>query len=1032
MNLDDAVARLNPEQKKAATHIDGPMMVLAGPGTGKTQIVALRIANILKETQLEPHNILCLTFTESGVAAMRRRLLEFIGTAAYYVRICTFHAFCNDVIKENPEKFLFARELEPLTDIERIQIMRALLDELPEGSPLRPFADPFFYQRDLTKTVQDLKREDIPADALAALLNSIEETLKTHAEAIETFIAIHGGSLKAEQVLAMQSALQNTFLSSAFTDLDLEDKKSCTLAKNNLKAAYQDTTTQLPKQRALTALYRRYQAELTARGRYDYEDMILFTLNKLKTDAELLARLQEQYQYILVDEYQDTNGAQNEVVTLLGSYYENPNIFVVGDDKQSIYRFQGASLENMLDFYRRYKGSIELVTLQENYRSQQTILDAAGSLIHHNEQGLENLIPELKQELKTATALPAQKIAIAELDTPGEERAFLARQIQALLDAGTDPSEIAVFYRNNRDSEALADLFSRLRIPFHLYSGKNLLEDREIQKLLGLLDYLANPFNDRQLFFVLHYDFLHLDPLEIQKHTRRAADARTPLLDFLETASPDLQNFRRKLGDWQAASVNKTFVEFMEEVLRDSGFLDHLLRQPKHLEHLNRLNTFFDHVKQWNRSNPRLHLSEFMEYLTLLRDNDLTLPEAELSTQKKAVALMTAHRSKGLEFEHVFITQCVDKHWGNNPSRAKLKLPAGLLKTTDLLHKEKNEDERRLFYVALTRAKKTLTLSYAKKSETDREEVPSLFLAELDPKTTEPLLVAPTEADTLNRLESNFLPIESTTTADEAAFVKGLLQNYTLSVTHLNNYLRCPRLFYYDNLLRVPRAKSKQEAFGTAIHEALKDLLTALQTDPTPHEEILQTSFERHLKREILVERDLSAILTFGQKTLHDYFEHYQNQLPQNTLLEYNFAPHNVRLGEVPITGKLDKIEVLDPVAKTVHTVDYKTGNPDGKSQELGPDGSYRRQIIFYQLLCDHSTQFPYKMVSGEIDFVQKSAKEKTFIRRRFEVTPEEKSALTQTIQDVYTDIQDLKFLHPDEWTTCGECDYCKAFNSVL
>lgn len=1026
MTFDAAFAKLNEEQKAAATHIDGPMMVLAGPGTGKTQIIALRIANILKETQLEPHNILCLTFTESGVAAMRRRLMEFIGTAAYTVRVCTFHAFCNDIIKENPEKFLFSRELEPLADIERVQLFRRLLDELPDGSPLKPFADPYFYQRDLIKTLQDLKREDLSPDALEALLVSIEKTLAQHEASIENFIAIHGGSLKAEEVYAMQSELEGTFIAGAFTGLDLEDKKSRTLAKNNVKAVYLDAKSQLPKQKALTAFYRRYQSELKAKGRYDYEDMILFSVEKLKSDKELLARLQEQYQYILVDEYQDTNGAQNEVVRLIGSYFENPNIFVVGDDKQSIYRFQGASLENMLEFYRAYKGSIELVTLQSNYRSQQTILDAAGSLIRNNEQGLENLIPELKQNLTSATTHASEKLRVAELESPNTERYFLAKEVQALIDLGSDPSAIAILYRNNRDSEELAELFLRLKIPFHLYSGKNILDDKEILKLIGLFEWLADPVHDRQLFFILNNDFLHFDSLEVLKLTRRAADQKTGLWEQLETASQPLQDFRKKTADWLSASVNKTFVEFFEQVLNESGYLENLLKKPDHLEQLNRLNTFFDQVKRWNKLNSNFHLKDFIEFVNLHRENQIAISEAELSTQKKAVALMTAHRSKGLEFDHVFLMQCVDKHWGNNPSRAKLKLPAGLLKTLDALHKEKNEDERRLFYVALTRAKKTVTLSYAKISETGREEMPSLFLAELDPATTQSLDTGRFEAQPEDRLQANFYPIVKEASAEEEAFVKGLLQNYTMSVTHLNNYLKCPRLFYYNNLLRVPRAKTKPEAYGTAIHESLKDLLTALGDNPTPDKELLLASFERHLKREILMDRDQRSVLTYGRETLENYFDHYQNEFNSKVLLEYDFSSHNVHVDGVPITGKLDKIQILDEIQKIVHTVDYKTGNPDSKSPELGADGSYRRQIIFYQLLCDNSTQFPYKMVSGEIDFIQKSTKENTFVRRRFEVTPEERQTLTATIKDVYADILNLKFLRPDEWTTCGECDYCK------
>jgi len=1027
MTFDDAFASLNPEQKAAASHIDGPMMVLAGPGTGKTQIIALRIARILQQSQLEPHNILCLTFTESGAVAMRKRLLKFIGTAAYYVRIHTFHSFCNDVIKEYPEKFLFSRELEPLDEIERIGILQKILDELPDGGPLKPFADPYFYQKEVKGKLSELKREGVAPEAFSELLDAIEKALEKHGESIENFIAIHGGSLKLEELLAMQKELDGTLFARAMNNVDIDDKKSRTEAKNALKAVYEDMKNQLPKQKALLKLYGHYQEELQRRGRYDYEDMILFVKEKLKTDAELLARLQEQFQYILVDEYQDTNGAQNEVVRLLGSYYKNPNIFVVGDDKQSIYRFQGAALENMVEFYLRFKDSIELVSLQENYRSQQMILDAASSLIHHNLQGLETIIPELKQKLNANVSHTPEKVRIAELSSPSAERYFLARQVQTLIAAGTEPSEIAIFYRNNRDVDELANLFLRMQIPFHLHAGKNLLNDPELQKLIGLLEWISDPTNDRRLFFVLHYDFLNYPPLEILKLTRRAADQKKGLWDMLEEAPEPLKSLREKSAEWSAASVNKTLAEFFELVLRESGYLENLLKKPDRLEQLNRLNTFFDQIKAWNKKNPKLRLKEFIATLQLLAENDIPLPEAELVTQKNAISLMTAHHSKGLEFEHIFMMHCVDKHWSNVTARAKLKLPETLLKTVDLVHKEKNEDERRLFYVGLTRAKKTATLSFAKINENGKEQVPAIFLAELDPETTQAFNTSPTEEDLEARMEANFTPIVTAYSSEEEAFLKGLLQNYTLSVTHLNNYLRCPRLFYYDNVLRVPRAKGKSEAFGTAIHEALKDLLSPENPDS---KEFLLTRFERHLHREILNEKDFKGSLDFGRLTLEAYFDRYQNEFKGPALLEYNFQPHGVHVNSVPITGKLDKIQILDPLKKTVHTVDYKTGNPDGKSPELGPNGSYRRQIIFYQLLCDLSTQFPYTMVSGEIDFVQKSVKKNDFVKSRFEVTSTEKEELIKTIEDTYADIMDLKFLRPDEWATCGECEYCLAFGT--
>lgn len=1032
MTFDEAYSSLNPEQKAAVDSIEGPMMVLAGPGTGKTQILTLRIARILKETQMSPQNILCLTFTESGVAAMRKRLFEFIGTPAYYVRIHTFHSFCNEVIKTNPEKFLFARELEALSDVEAVQIFQAILDGATIGGPLKPFADPYFFQRDISGLIKSFKREDLSPQQISAVLDETEATLKKHGSTLETFIATRSTSLSEADFVQMQLELNGTFLASAFLNFDLTEKTQRTEAKKQLKAEFEDAQKNLPKQRCLVELYTAYQEELKKRGRYDYEDMILMVVRKIKEDADVLATLQEQFQYILVDEYQDTNGAQNEVVDLLASFYEVPNVFVVGDDKQSIYRFQGASLENMLAFYRRYKQHIELIPLQSNYRSQQNILDAATRLIRHNEQGLETLIPELEQSLKSEALHPVVPLARQELASPAEERSFILESVQALIKTGTEPREIAVLYRNNSDVQELEELFLRAKVPFHVYSGKDILKDKTLQSLIRLFSWLAEPTEDHELFLLLNADFLNLPALDLIQLTRKASEQRQKLWDALATAPEPFQKLRENLAEWQKVATNKTLVEFFELVINESGYLTFIMQKENRIEHLNRLNTFFDQIKSWNRSNPKLNLTGLVELLKLHQENRIAILEAELSTQKNAVALMTAHRSKGLEFEHVFLMNCVDKHWGNNPDRSKIKAPKGLLKSIELLPKEKNEDERRLFYVAMTRAKKTLTFTFANNNENGKAQTPSLFLEEVGLEGVErheSFEEGPNEEQLTERLLLNFQPIVREVSTEEKDFVRSLLQNYTLSVTHLSAYLRCPRLFYYNVILRAPRAKTKEAAFGTAVHEALKDLLVTYKRSNQTSKQELIASFETHLKREILKEKDFENAHVFGLQTLSDYYDHYEGRFPKNTLLEYDFAPHHVHVEGIPITGKLDKIEVLSEADKTVHVVDYKTGNPDGKSAELRPGGDYHRQIVFYQLLCDHSKNFTYTMKSGEIDFVQKSKKEDGFVKELIHVSEEDKGALLETIKDTYEDIMNLKFLEDDEFKLCGECEYCVLFN---
>lgn len=959
MNFNDAYAALNPAQKKAVDTIDGPVMVLAGPGTGKTQILALRIARILQMTQLRPYNILALTFTESGVVAMRTRLIQMIGETAYGVRIHTFHSFCNDIIQENPEKFFFARELEPLTDIERMVLFQEILEELPENSVLKPFGDPRFYLQDLIRCIQDLKRENVsPAELLKAINN-----------------------------------------------------------ENDPK--------QKEKQNKLLNVHKNYQKKLREKGRYDYEDMILFVVQKLKEDEELLARYQEQFQYILVDEFQDTNNAQNEVVTLLGQFFENPNIFVVGDDKQSIYRFQGASLENLTDFHNLYKKSVQIIALTHNYRSQQGILDAAHVLISHNKNSLSHLLPEFSQELQSATSHPIQPVQMAELENPDSEHYFCARRVQALLAEGTSPTEIAVLYRNNRDADHLAELFLKMKIPFRILAGRDILKDKNIQKLLQVLRLVNNLEDEALLFQCVHYDFFGFQNLELLKLSQKARKEKKTILESMQE-TPVFQTMAEKLALWRQKSINLPLLSFFDDFLRESGYLEFLMQQDNKVERLNRLETLFLEMRKLNEAQPSITLADFLTHLALLEDNKLPILEKELSTQKETVRLLTAHRSKGLEFEHVFMIHCIDKHWGNNPKREKIKLPQGILKTTPT--GEKNEEERRLFYVAMTRAKKTLTLSYSKVNESGRPTVPSIFVTELGSQLK---LIDTTalENDALERLSTLFLIPPIPIQLGEEDFVRELLKNYTLSITHLNNYLRCPRLFYYNNILRVPRAKSKFEAFGTAVHESLKDLLSENKKGTLPSKEYLLEQFEHHLKREIMQKQDFRGGLELGRQTLSAYYETYKNTFSPQVLLEFDFRPHHVHLNHIPLTGKLDKIELLDPRKKTVHVVDFKTGNPDGKSSELSPGGDYHRQIVFYQLLCELSTQFPYTMVSGEIDFVQPSKRTGQHVKKHIIVTREDLENLKTTLRDVYEDIQNLKFLQPDEWSLCGECEYCKNYS---
>jgi DNA helicase-2/ATP-dependent DNA helicase PcrA len=348
----------------------------------------------------------------------------------------------------------------------------------------------------------------------------------------------------------------------------------------------------------------------------------------------------------------------------------------------------------------------------------------------------------------------------------------------------------------------------------------------------------------------------------------------------------------------------------------------------------------------------------------------------------------------------------------------------------------------------MTRAKKKLYLSYHVKNDNGQDIVPSLFVSEIShheglelvdytessavngQRSTE-ITSDTVKEDEIEKLKLKFIPRDDFVITQEAEYIDSLLKDYKLSITHLNNYLECPRKFFYQNLLRVPSAKNKHACFGTAVHEALFDLFVHLKTVNGQRSkvnglELLLERFEEHLKEENLPEQEYTDSLGVGTKALTEYYEQYKIQFITQTELEYDFSSKGVNLNGIVLTGKLDKIEILDPVTKSVNVVDYKTGNPNSKAQSLNPGGDYHRQIVFYQLLCDQgykSGQFPYTMQSGEIDFIQPGYGNK-FIKKKIEVRNEDLDHLKEEIASMYTAVKEHKFDKTSELETCTMCSF--------
>jgi len=989
--FEEAYKSLNKEQKEAVDTIEGPVMVVAGPGTGKTQILSLRIANILLKTDIEPENILALTFTESGVASMRKRLAELVGSPAYQVSISTFHGFANNVIKENPEEFSRIIGSRSITEIDQMSIIEEIILET-DLDILKPFGDTLYYTRSINSSINELKREGVSVEEFKDIVEKSEKEFK----AID----------------------------------DLYNEKGA--HKGKMKGKYKLLEKQITKNRELSSVYERYQEKLEENKYYDYNDMIMEVLRELEENEDLLLRLQEEYQYVLVDEHQDTNNAQNKILELLSSHFApNPNLFVVGDEKQSIFRFQGASLENF-NYFRKLYPEAKLITLKQNYRSQQTILDSAHSLITG------------EVALEASVAIDSKPIDLYAFSSPKIENFFIAHDISQKIEAGVEPHEIAVLYRDNKDSFNIADSLEKFGIPFKIESDSDIFSSPKVKKFLILARAVNKYGDDRALSDMLHLNLFDVKPLDVFKVIRSASQKRKyslfdvlskdKMLSELELEDKEaLLEVYSKLEYWVKQSKNTDLIKLLEEILRESGLLQEILSSDDVQNDLDSLDSFFDEVRSIVSTNPDATLEDFFSYIDTVREHNLYIKKKKSSGREGFVRLMTAHRSKGLEFEYVYIVNMHNGKWGNKRRIEPLKLlPEVYMLTDGSVEADSNDDERRLFYVAITRAKKHVTLTYSKENEEGKEQVPSQFIEEIDQKMISIIDSSEIEEDFENRriefLEKH--PKPKNQNLKDKEFVKDLFTKQGLSVSALNNYLSCPWKYFYRNLVRLPEPQQSHLMYGTAVHDALEHLFKKLRFDESLSKEDFVEYFKKRLNTEPLSDDDLDRYLNRGEEALSGWYDEYGDRWITNTLTE--FSIRGIELApDIKLTGKLDKLELLSE--REVNVVDYKTGKPKTRNQILGKtnsgDANIWRQLVFYKLLLDNFKDGKYEMTSAEVDFVEPDPKNNKYRKEKFIVENEDVEELIETIKIVSEEILTLSFW--EKRCDDNECEYCNLASLI-
>lgn len=1026
--------RLNPQQKKAVDTIEGPVMVIAGPGTGKTQILSARIGKILLDTDTQPQNILCLTYTDAGAIAMRKRILEFIGADAYKVNIYTFHAFCNEVIQDNLGLFE-KTALDPVSDLQRIDLFKQLIDAFPKNHPLKRYRGDVYYEiNNLQSLFSNMKREGWSPEFINERIDAYLQSLP-----------------ERDEYIAKRA-------SKGFKKGDVRTDK------------IEEETEKKERLRAAVNEFDNFQQLMRKNNLYDFDDMINWVIKAFEENPNLLLRYQEQFLYILVDEYQDTSGTQNRLVELLINYWEVPNVFVVGDDDQSIYRFQGANVENMLGFANSYKNDLLTVVLTHNYRSIQPILDISKTIIDKNEDRLINN-PELQLTKDLVSANDTIKHlthppVIQQYETHRQEMIGITQQLEKLIAEGIEPKRIGIIYKENKYGEEIAKYCKLLKIPYYSKRSLNILHIPFAKKIISILRYLSYehdiPYSgDELLFEILHYDWFHIPPIEIARESIEVAEkqfskdktsirkllaekSHQPARDlFTQSIHEGLKKASESIESLISTVPNVTLQTLFEAVIREAGILSFIMKSEEKIWLLQVLTRLFDFIKEETHRNPNLDLKQLIKLFDLMQSENLSLPLTEISGSDKGVNLLTAHGSKGLEFTYVFFAGCNASVW------EKKRKPNGGYQFPDNIFtplspgrgaggEVSDEELRRLFYVALTRAEQHLFISYANYNNDGKELEPSMFIAEiLDEHAlqTEKVFIDETvQADfQILQLQNNYKPeIEKI----EEEYVSSLLEKFVMNVTALNNFLKCPLEFYFKNLIRIPSPKNEATEFGSSVHYALERLFKKMQEDKNvfpPKEEFIK-DFNWYMRRhrESFTKEQFDRRVEYGEEVLSNYYEKYIHNWNKIVVLERTIK--NVVVNGVPLKGKLDKLEFT---GKEVNVVDYKTGDVDKAKDKLkspnekNPEGGdYWRQAVFYKILLDHYNR-DWKAVSSEFDFIEPD-KKKNYQKEKIYINPEDIMTVSHQIKIVWDKIQQHDFYTGCGKADCHWCEFVKTNNMAI
>lgn len=1009
---------LNAEQRAAVEHGEGPLLVVAGAGTGKTRVITERIRRLLEENpELAGENILGLTFTDKAAGEMKSRVVKAVGERAEGVWLSTFHKFCLEKILREA-----AADAQPLEDIDHWILLRRHIGELGLQH-FKRLQEPGEFLSDFVKFFSRCQDELVSPDDYDRYVAGLREK---HA------------------------------------------RQKATLEGDALEIAEEN----LARQEELARVYRASERLLRERKLVTFGAQLLRAVELLRTDGALLEKLRAQYRYILVDEFQDTNIAQLELLWLLAGdgnegsttagnitnesqslhpsqtplrvqLRKKPLILVVGDHNQAIYRFRGASFGSFTYFLESFCGLGKgargaaakkfLVSLSRNYRSTQRILNVAHAVIENNEQS--PLLPSGKLETEHREG---ERVRVAEFATAEEEAHWVASEIDRLHEAGAKWRSMAVLYRKHSHRAQLLEALRRRGIPFAI-KNFSILSSTLVRDLLAWLRLIGQPSDNVACARVLAAPYWGLEPRDLVRLAERAEkNHRRALADEAESAQREspfgregvrLAEFVELLNRLRQAARKGTASEVLDELIAALGVAPLASDADRH--YLERLVQF---VKAWEKKSEARQLRDFLEYLSFFNEagGDIALEE-ELADD--AVQLMTVHGAKGLEFPHVFILRLSKNDFPSGTRKAVFEFPPELMKEERPQGDFQIQEERRLFYVALTRAKQNLTLS----TVVNRRKKPSPFLDDflMNPKVQ--------KSDTLQTAPRVDLPpVEETAgPAPESAAMAGLFaaaetetraysrvalwakafhpprpEPLQLSASAIDAYERCPMKYMFQHIWSLRGGPHAQTTFGNVMHTTIKEFVAELRRRGRVQLEEVNAIFDREWSSAGFPDNyQEQEYRKAGREQLAAFHESYSAAPAEVMFQEKTFElPLE---NEVIVTGRIDQINRIDGDA--VEIVDYKTGKPrDAKkaNEDL--------QLSIYALAAREVLELEpkrlvlYYLMSNEAVITTRDAKSL--------------AAAKEKIAEVADQIRSGEF-SPNAGFGCGFCDFkplCPAHEQLI